>query len=154
MSFRLNTLAPANAGIESKKDILLESTLLNFKILAAVMVIPALLTPGIRDKIWKIPINMHHLDGALSSDVLSSCDTNPGALESARGGRPPPPLRGAGGSWGWRWLPQQKQPYCCEMQSQNLTKKLTLTKTYYPYHPALRREGARVISYAKIVVQY
>ena len=52
------TLAPANAGIESKKDILLESTLLNFKILEAVIVIPALLTPGTREKIWKTPINI------------------------------------------------------------------------------------------------
>ena len=58
ISVRLKTLAPANAGIESKKDILLESTLLNFKILAAVIVIPALLTPGTREKIWKIPINI------------------------------------------------------------------------------------------------
>ena len=32
--------------MESKKDILLESNLLNFNILAAVIVIPALLTPA------------------------------------------------------------------------------------------------------------
>ena len=44
--------------MESKKDILLESTLLNFKILAAVIVIPALLTPGTRAKIWNSPINI------------------------------------------------------------------------------------------------
>jgi hypothetical protein len=49
--FKLRKLAPARAGMESKKEILLESTLLNFKILAAVIVIPALLTPGIRDNI-------------------------------------------------------------------------------------------------------
>ena len=50
-SLKLKTLAPTKAGIESKKDILLESTLLNFKILAAVIVIPALLTPGTNEKI-------------------------------------------------------------------------------------------------------
>ena len=52
-SFKPSKLAPERAGIESKNDILLESTLLNFKILAAVIVIPALLTPGIRESIWK-----------------------------------------------------------------------------------------------------
>ena len=57
ISFKLSALAPAKAGIDSKKEILLESTLLNFKILAAVIVIPALLTPGIKDKICIIPIN-------------------------------------------------------------------------------------------------
>ena len=45
-------------GMESKKDILAASTLLNFKILAAVIAIPDLLTPGIKEKIWKIPINI------------------------------------------------------------------------------------------------
>ena len=44
-------LAPLKAGIESKNEILPESYLLNFKILAAVMVIPALLTPGINESI-------------------------------------------------------------------------------------------------------
>jgi hypothetical protein len=44
-------LAPLSAGIASKNEILLESTLLNFKILAAVIVIPALLTPGISENI-------------------------------------------------------------------------------------------------------
>ncbi len=41
-------LAPIKAGIDNKKDILVESTLLKFKNRAAVIVIPALLTPGIR----------------------------------------------------------------------------------------------------------
>ena len=50
-------LAPAKAGIDNKKAILLESTLLNFKNLAAVIVIPALLTPGINARIWNRPIN-------------------------------------------------------------------------------------------------
>jgi hypothetical protein len=44
-------LAPAKAGIDNKNEILLESTLLNFKNLAAVIVIPALLTPGIKARI-------------------------------------------------------------------------------------------------------
>ena len=37
--------------IDNKKDILVESTLLKFKNRAAVIVIPALLTPGIRARI-------------------------------------------------------------------------------------------------------
>ncbi len=41
----------AEAGIESKNEILPESTLLNFKNLAAVIVMPALLTPGINASI-------------------------------------------------------------------------------------------------------
>ena len=48
---------PASVGIDNKKEILAASTLLKFKILAAVIVIPDLLTPGIKDKIWKKPIN-------------------------------------------------------------------------------------------------
>ena len=40
----------ANVGIDNKKDILAESYLLNFKTLAPVIVIPDLLTPGIKDK--------------------------------------------------------------------------------------------------------
>ena len=39
------------AGIDSKNEILPESTLLNFKNLVAVIVIPALLTPGIKARI-------------------------------------------------------------------------------------------------------
>ena len=38
-------------GIDSKKEIFADSILLKFRILAAVIVIPDLLTPGIRDKI-------------------------------------------------------------------------------------------------------
>ena len=38
-------------GIDIKKDILAESNLLKFKIRAAVIVIPDLLTPGIKEKI-------------------------------------------------------------------------------------------------------
>ena len=41
-------------GIESKNAILAASTLLNFNILAAVMAIPDLLTPGTNEKICKI----------------------------------------------------------------------------------------------------
>ena len=43
-------------GIDKKKDIFAASILLNFKNLAAVIAIPDLLTPGIKDKIWKKPI--------------------------------------------------------------------------------------------------
>ena len=56
-SWRPKKLAPANAGIDNKKEILLESILLKFKNLAAVIVIPALLTPGINANIWNKPIN-------------------------------------------------------------------------------------------------
>ena len=56
-SFKPKKLAPPKAGIESKKDILLESYLLNFNILAAVIVIPALLTPGTNERIWNKLIN-------------------------------------------------------------------------------------------------
>ena len=45
----LNETLEAVALDESKNEILLESNLLNFRILAAVIVIPALLTPGIND---------------------------------------------------------------------------------------------------------
>ena len=44
-------------GIDSKKEIFAESVLLNFKILAAVITIPDLLTPGTSERIWLIPIN-------------------------------------------------------------------------------------------------
>ena len=50
-SFNPRNLAPAKAGTESKKEILLESTLLNFKIIATVIVMPALLTPGMSENI-------------------------------------------------------------------------------------------------------
>ena len=43
--------------MDSKKEILLASVLLKFKNLAAVIVIPALLTPGINANIWNKPIN-------------------------------------------------------------------------------------------------
>ena len=48
-------------GIESKKDIFAESVLSNFKNLAAVIAIPDLLTPGIKDKTCKIPIKIADL---------------------------------------------------------------------------------------------
>ena len=46
----------AKIGIERKKEIFADSVLLKFSNLAAVKAIPILLTPGIRDKIWKKPI--------------------------------------------------------------------------------------------------
>ena len=51
ISFNPSKLAPAKEGIESKNEILPESTLLKFKNLAAVIVMPALLTPGIKASI-------------------------------------------------------------------------------------------------------
>ena len=42
-------LTAAKVGIDNKKDIFAASTLLQFKNLAAVIVIPDLLTPGIKD---------------------------------------------------------------------------------------------------------
>ena len=50
-SFNPKKLAPSNAGIDNKKDIFAESNLLKFNILAAVIDIPDLLTPGIKDNI-------------------------------------------------------------------------------------------------------
>ena len=46
----------ARVGIDSKKDILAESYLLNFKNLAPVIVMPDLLTPGIKDNTCKNPM--------------------------------------------------------------------------------------------------
>mgnify|MGYP006952503342 CR=1 FL=1 len=43
-------------GIESKKDIFAESNLLKFNNLAAVIAIPDLLTPGIKDTTCKSPM--------------------------------------------------------------------------------------------------
>ena len=45
-----------NVGIDKRKDILAESNLLKFNNLAAVIVIPDLLTPGIKDNTWNNPI--------------------------------------------------------------------------------------------------
>ena len=56
ISFRLKKLAPVRAGMDNKNEILPESNLLKFKNLAAVIVIPARLTPGIKARIWKNPI--------------------------------------------------------------------------------------------------
>jgi hypothetical protein len=65
-------LAPAKAGIDNKNEILLESTLLNFKNLAAVNVTPALLTPGISARIWNKPMNIIDLIFKLLDIFLSS----------------------------------------------------------------------------------
>ena len=48
-------------GIEIRKDILAESTLLNFRNRAAVIPMPDLLTPGIKDKICNKPIKIADL---------------------------------------------------------------------------------------------
>ena len=48
-------------GIDNKNEIFVESTLLNFKNLAAVIAIPDLLTPGIKERIWNKPINIADL---------------------------------------------------------------------------------------------
>ena len=49
-------LTAAKVGIDNRKEILPESTLWNFRNLDAVIVIPERLTPGIKEKICKIPI--------------------------------------------------------------------------------------------------
>ncbi len=48
----------ANVGIDKRKDIFPESTLLNSKNLAAVIETPDLLVPGIKDKICIQPMNI------------------------------------------------------------------------------------------------
>ena len=59
--FKPNKETAARVGIDNKKEILAESNLLNFKILAAVIEIPDLLTPGIKEKIWNSPIKIADL---------------------------------------------------------------------------------------------
>tara|TARA_E500000178_G_C16543671_1_gene539891 strand:+ start:257 stop:526 length:270 start_codon:yes stop_codon:yes gene_type:complete len=54
--YKPNNETAHKVGIEIKNEIFAASTLSNFKNLAAVMEIPDLLTPGIKDKIWKNPI--------------------------------------------------------------------------------------------------
>ena len=51
-----NSVTALKVGNESKKEILAESNLWNLRILAAVIVIPDLLTPGIKDSIWNKPM--------------------------------------------------------------------------------------------------
>ena len=59
--FRPNTETAPSVGMDSKKDILAASNLLKFKNLAAVIEIPDLLTPGIKESIWKRPIKIADL---------------------------------------------------------------------------------------------
>ena len=61
----------AKVGIDNKKDILAASYLLNLKILAPVMVIPDLLTPGIKDNIWRKPMNIADLKVKFDSNSFS-----------------------------------------------------------------------------------
>ena len=61
-------------GIESKNAILAASTLLNFNILAAVMAIPDLLTPGTNEKTCKILIKS--IDFNLKSLVIFFSNLN------------------------------------------------------------------------------
>ena len=61
ISFKPKKLTAAKVGIDSKKEILAESYLLKFINLPAEIVIPDLLTPGIRDKTWKKPIKIADL---------------------------------------------------------------------------------------------
>ena len=51
--FNQKKVPAAKVGIDSKNDIFADSYRLNCKTLAPVIVIPALLTPGIKDKTWK-----------------------------------------------------------------------------------------------------
>ena len=54
--FMPNIETAAKVGTDSKKEILAESILLKLSNLAAVMVMPDLLTPGTKEKTWKKPI--------------------------------------------------------------------------------------------------
>ena len=54
--FTPKTETAPRVGIERRNEIFVASTLLKLSSLAAVIVIPDLLTPGIKDIIWKIPI--------------------------------------------------------------------------------------------------
>ena len=51
MLFKPKIETAPNVGIDNKKDIFAESNLSKFSNLAAVIVIPDLLTPGIKDRI-------------------------------------------------------------------------------------------------------
>ena len=64
----------ANVGIDNKNEILAASYLLNFKILAPVIAIPDLLTPGISDKIWKKPMKNIDLNVKLLFIFFKSSD--------------------------------------------------------------------------------
>ena len=48
-------------GMDNKNDILTASILLNFKNLAAVIEMPDLLTPGIKERTWNKPIKIADL---------------------------------------------------------------------------------------------
>ena len=48
-------------GMDNKKKFFAESTLLKLSNLEAVIAIPDLLTPGIKDKIWNRPITIADL---------------------------------------------------------------------------------------------
>tara|TARA_E500000331_G_scaffold351909_1_gene399462 strand:+ start:875 stop:1189 length:315 start_codon:yes stop_codon:yes gene_type:complete len=69
--FKPKILTAANVGIERRNEIFAESYLLNLKILAAVIVIPDLLTPGIKEKICNIPIIIADLIVKLLSILFS-----------------------------------------------------------------------------------
>ena len=57
-AYKPKTPVPAKAGIDIKNDIFAASSLLKLKNLAAVIIIPDLLTPGIKAMTWKKPIIM------------------------------------------------------------------------------------------------
>ena len=56
ISFNPKTDTAPKVGIDSRKEIFAASYRLKLSNLAAVIVIPDLLTPGINDIIWKSPI--------------------------------------------------------------------------------------------------
>ena len=62
-----NPIAP-KVGIDSQKDIFAASDLSNWRNLAADIVIPDLLTPGINESIWTNPIINAHVK--LKSDLI------------------------------------------------------------------------------------
>ena len=71
MSFKPSKLAPVKAGIDRKNEIFAESTRLYLISLPAVILIPERLTPGIKDKIWSIPIKIISFLDKSFSRILS-----------------------------------------------------------------------------------
>ena len=55
--YKPNILAAVKVGIDRKNEILAESNLLKPNNLPEVIVMPDLLTPGIKARIWNNPIN-------------------------------------------------------------------------------------------------
>ena len=64
----------AKVGIDNRKDILAESYLLNFNVLAPVIAIPDLLTPGTKDKICRKPIKSEDFNVKFELSLFRTLD--------------------------------------------------------------------------------